>query len=228
MWARTARPVYAQNVAQVLCLDFDDTIVENNISRAVLERFADPAWQVLADAFRRAELSVEEYNTQAMDLVAAEEDEIVAFARSVAVPRPGLVDLVRWAESRDWLPIVVSNSLDILVGPILDDLGLGHLGRHVGRARKRYRWRVRYLSPRGIELAAGFKLSYVKAFQSAGDFVAYAGDGASDVEAATIADAVFARSTLLERLEGRRPRVYPFESFFDVLATMRTEAEGWL
>lgn len=216
------------SVARVLCLDFDDTILENNLSRAVLERFADPSWRAFEQRFRKGNLSVEEYNTAAMDLVEADEAAIIAFARESAKPRAGLVDLVLWAEVNDWQPIVVSNSLDILVAPVLVDLGLERLARHTGRASKHYRWRVRYLSPRGIEVAAGFKLAYVNAFRSAGDFVVYAGDGASDVDAATVADAVFARSTLLERLRGHRERLHPFETFFDVLATMQTSAQGWL
>jgi 2-hydroxy-3-keto-5-methylthiopentenyl-1-phosphate phosphatase len=57
--------------------------------------------------------------------------------------------------------------------------------------------------------------------------VAYAGDGASDVEPASIAGAVFARSTLLDRLRGRREHVFPFETFHDVVSVLEREARGW-
>ena len=66
------------------------------------------------------------------------------------------------------------------------------------------------------------------AFQNSGDFVAYVGDGASDVPAAKLAQAVFARSTLLERLQGVHSRVRPFETFDDVTRCLRRNRKaGW-
>ena len=86
---------------------------------------------------------------------------------------------------------------------------------------------MRYLSPRGIEVSDGFKLSYDRAFRDAGDLVAYGGDGASDVAAARLAYAVFARSTLRDDLRDEHPRVYPFETFHDVIAVLEREGPAW-
>jgi 2-hydroxy-3-keto-5-methylthiopentenyl-1-phosphate phosphatase len=212
-------------MARVLCHDFDDTLVVNNVTREILERFAGPGWAELAAAYAREELTVEEYNARSMELVEAEPEEIVELARSIARPRAGLHELVGWAGWHEWQVAIVSNSIDIVVSAVLADLGLERLPRHAGRARKQYRWRVRYFSPRGIEIAARFKLSYVRAYQAAGDFVAFAGDGASDLEAGAVADIVFARSTLLERLSGTREHVYPFETFQDVIAILEQEPD---
>jgi 2-hydroxy-3-keto-5-methylthiopentenyl-1-phosphate phosphatase len=214
-------------VARVLAIDFDDTLVVNNVCRAVLERFAAPGWGDFEREYRAGSCTVEEYNAAAIDLVEATPGEIAEFAVATAVARPGLLRMLGSAEANGWTPVVVSNGFDVYVDPVLASLGLKTLLRQCGRANRGYRWRVRYLSPRGIELREGFKLAWVRGFQAAGDFVAYAGDGASDVEAATAADAVFARSTLLERLQGTRERLFEFEDFDAVRAVLEGAGRDW-
>jgi 2-hydroxy-3-keto-5-methylthiopentenyl-1-phosphate phosphatase len=79
-----------------------------------------------------------------------------------------------------------------------------------------------------VELESGFKLSYAGTFKNAGDFVVYVGDGRSDVEAAQLEPVVFARDTLWAELKDEHPRIYPFETFHDVIAVLNREADGWL
>ena len=215
-------------MAAILCLDFDYTIVLDNTSRQVFEQFAAAGWPDLEAAYQRGEMTVEQYNAAAFATVEATAEEIVAFVRSVARPRPGLRELNAWAARNGWLVSVVSNGLDLCVDPVLDDLGLDRVARHCGRTSRGYRWRVAYFSPRGVELQQGFKLAYASAYRQGGDFVAYVGDGASDVAAARLAGAVFARDTLWRELRDEHHRIYPFESFDEVTAILEREASGWL
>lgn len=215
-------------MANILCLDFDDTIVLDNTARQIFERFASPGWELLGERKSRGELTVEQYNAAALDLVEATREELVEFVNAVARPREGISELLDWAHWNGWMAAVVSNGFDFYVDAVLDRLGLDRVPRHAGRTSREYRWRVRYYSPRGVVLEDGFKLSYAAAFRRAGDFVAYVGDGESDVEAATLASAVFARSTLLERLDGRHERLYAFDSFHDVRDVLEREGESWL
>jgi HAD superfamily phosphoserine phosphatase-like hydrolase len=215
-------------VANILCFDFDDTIVLDNTTRQVFGRFAPPTWRDLEARYHAGKCSVEQFNAAALDLVEAPREEIEQYVRKVARPRPGLLELCDWAHWHDWLTVVVSSGFDLYINPILDDLGLDRIARHAGRAHRGYRWRVTYYSPRGIELQEGFKLSYAHAFKQSGDFVAYLGDGASDVAAASISPVVFARSTLLERLSGRHERLFAFDTFHDVTGILEREAAGWL
>jgi 2-hydroxy-3-keto-5-methylthiopentenyl-1-phosphate phosphatase len=215
-------------VAKLLCIDFDDTIVLDNTMRQIMERFGRPEWHDIGARYDRQELTLEQANSACLDLVEAGSDEIRAYVREVARPREGVRELGDWAHWNGWLIAVVSNGFDLYVDPVLDDLGLDRVARHVGRARREYRWRVRYYSPRGIELQSGFKLSYAAAFRDAGDFIVYVGDGTSDVEAARLAPVVFARETLWERLKDEHPHIYAFETFHDVIAVLEREADGWL
>ncbi len=217
-----------RSVANIICLDFDDTIVLDNTARQIHERFAAPGWLALGERKARGELTVEQYNAATLDLVEATREEMMEFVVSVARPRAGFGELLDWAHWNGWMAAVVSNGYDFYVDAVLDHLGFDRIARHAGRTSKDYRWRVRYYSPRGVVLEDGFKVSYVAAFRAAGDFVVYVGDGESDVEAAKLAPVVFGRSTLLERLDGRHERLYAFETFGDVRNVLEREGTGWL
>lgn len=213
----------------ILCIDFDDTVVMGNVMREVLGRFAGPGWRDLEASYHRGEMTVEQFNARAFELIGSTTaGEIAEFVRTVAVPRPGFAELYDWAHWHGWQVAIVSNGLDLYIDPVLRDLGLERVVRHAGRARYIYKWQVRYLSPRGIEIEDGFKVSYVSAFRAAGDFVVYAGDGASDVEAANLSDVAFARSTLWDQLGDSHRSIFPFETFDDVRVVLEREAEGWL
>ena len=216
-------------MANIICLDFDDTIVLDNTAHQVFERFADPAWPAFEAKYQAGQLSVEQYNAAALDLVdtAVSDAELRAFVRQVARPRPGLGALVDWAHWNEWPVVVVSNGFDFYVDTVIAGLGLDRIAAHAGRTRNEYRWRVRYLSPRGIELQDGFKLSYARAFKDNGDFVVYVGDGASDVPAARLAGAVFARSTLWETLKDEHACIYAFETLDDIVAVLDRDSAGW-
>lgn len=215
-------------MASIICLDFDDTIVLENTARLLFERFAAPSWREFESEYHAGRLTVEQYNAAAFATIEASREEMTAFVSASVTVRPGFLELVDWATWHDWLPIVVSNGFDLYVDTVLDGLGLDRVARHAGRTRREYRWQALYYSPRGIVLEDAFKLSYAAAFRSAGDFVAYVGDGASDVEAARLAPAVFARDTLLRRLAGAHPRLFPFETFHDIIAVLDRESEAWL
>ena len=217
-----------RSMANIICLDFDDTIVLDNTARQIFERFAAPGWVELSERKARGELTVEQYNAAALDLVEATREEMMEFVVSVARPRAGFAELLDWAHWNGWMAVVVSNGYDFYVDAVLDHLGFDRVARHAGRTSKDYRWRVRYYSPRGVVLEDGFKVSYAAAFRAAGDFVVYVGDGESDVEAAKLAPVVFAQSTLLERLDGRHERLYAFETFDDVRKVLEREGAEWL
>lgn len=214
-------------MANILCLDFDDTIVLENTARLVFEKFAAPTWRDFEASYHAGRLSVEQFNAAALGTVEASADELKEFSASAVTPRAGLLELLDWAHWNDWLVTVISNGFDFYVDALLDGIGADRVARHAGRTRFDYRWRVTYLSPRGIALEDGFKLSYAAAFQNSGDFVAYVGDGASDVPAARLAQAVFARDTLLSRLTGEHARLRPFETFHEVVEVLERESRLW-
>jgi len=215
-------------VTGILCFDFDDTIILENSTRLLLERFGSGDWQRLEADYHAGKMSVEQFNIASFDLVEATEEQLIDAVRESVHLRDGFVELCDWAHWNGWLPVVISNGYDFCLETVLGPLGLDRVARHAGRTRFNYRWRVRYDSPRGIEIQEGFKVAYAAAFKNAGDCVVYFGDGASDVPAAKMATAVFARDTLLERLAAHYRPVYPFESFRDAIPVLEKEGPGWL
>jgi 2-hydroxy-3-keto-5-methylthiopentenyl-1-phosphate phosphatase len=211
-----------------LCIDFDDTLVEGEIFEAVMDRFGSPTWRELREERRAGRMTVEQLCTAAFGTVEATREELRALALEVARPRPGLLELTDWAHWNGWNVAVVSNGFDVYIDPVLDSLGLDRVSRHCGRTRFAYRWRVSYLTPRGVEVQSGFKVSYAAAFKQAGDFVTWMGDGDGDVAAARASEAVFGRAHLWETLRGEHPRIFPFETFHDVVTVLEREGEGWL
>ena len=196
--------------------------------RLVFERFAAPNWREFEADYHAGRLSVEQFNAAALGTVEATRDELREFSAESVTVRQGFLELLDWAHWNEWVVTVVSNGFDFYVDGVLDAIGADRIARHAGRTRHDYRWRVTYYSPRGVELEEGFKLSYAAAYQNSGDFVAYVGDGASDIQAARLAQAVFARDTLLTRLQDEHPRVRPFETFNQVVAVLEAESAGWL
>ncbi len=212
----------------MLCIDFDGTIVERDISSQLLERYGKPGWQEFRQEYLAGRMTVEQYSQAAIDLLEGSAEEIAAYAVEIAEPRDGFLELLDFAQWFDWIPVVLSSGWDLYIDPILDKIGADRVTRHTGRARFAYRWRVRYLSPRGIELADSFKLSYVASYIEQGDFVTYVGDGPSDIAPAKMAHAVFGRGALLEALEGTHDRVFPYETFHDIVSILHRDGDAWL
>jgi len=217
---------YRGFVPGTICIDFDDTIVTRDIAGQILERFAGAGWPELRDRRRAGELTLEQYSAAALDLVEATEEQLVAFALEAAEPRPGLPELLDWAHWNGWHAAIVSNGWDLYIDPILRRMGVDQLARHCGRARFVYRWQLRYLSPRGIEVNDAFKLGYAAEFKALGDRLVWVGDGPSDIAPAQASDMVFARDTLWETMRGGE-HVHAFEDFGDVVAVLEREQSEW-
>ncbi|MGE5594462.1 MAG: hypothetical protein ACM3S1_00340, partial [Hyphomicrobiales bacterium] len=56
-------------MAAILCLDFDDTIVLDNTTRQIFERFATGDWREAHEAYHRGEMSVEQFNAAGLNMV---------------------------------------------------------------------------------------------------------------------------------------------------------------
>jgi HAD superfamily phosphoserine phosphatase-like hydrolase len=189
-----------------LVLDFDDTLLCDSLTNTFFERFCEGPWRERLAEYQRGQLTVEQYNAEALKLVQAEDAEIRAWAQETAVPRDGLAGLAGACAKLGVHCSVVSNSFDILIDPVLQKHGF-RVPRHCGVARHRYVWQVSYTDTAGYPVRGGFKEVWVQAFRRAGDTIIYCGDGASDFVAAEAAHCVFARDSLLEHRRSNQPAV---------------------
>ncbi|MEZ4481611.1 MAG: hypothetical protein R3B97_10740 [Dehalococcoidia bacterium] len=76
-------------MANVICLDFDDTVICNNLTRAVLEAFAAGEWREDEARYERGEISVEQFNMAAFDRIEPDvtREQLESFAATQAQPR---------------------------------------------------------------------------------------------------------------------------------------------
>ena len=146
--------------------------------------------------------------------------------RELARLRPGLDELLGWAQWHGWLPIVVSTAPDVCVETALEDARFDRVTRHCARTRQVYRWRLTYASPRGVELEEGFLLSYAAALRDTGDLVLYVGEQTGGEQAARIAYASCTSGPLRAAL-GKGERAYTCETLDDVRELLEREGEAW-
>jgi len=189
----------------------------------VLARFAGGDMERLREMRARGEMTVEQFNAAALRTVEATREELSAFVASLASAREGFAGVVDRARWSGWAPIVVSTAFDFAVAAVLDGQGLDRLARHTGRTSREYRWRVRYLSPRGVDLEDGFVLSYLAALCAAGDTVVYVGSDGETAAAAKLASMVIAGVELFARLDGVHGRLHRFEGFEAAWRTIERE-----
>jgi len=189
----------------------------------VLARFAGGDMERLREMRARGEMTVEQFNAAALRTVEATREDLSAFVASLASAREGFAGVVDRARWSGWAPIVVSTAFDFAVAAVLDGQGLDRLARHTGRTSREYRWRVRYLSPRGVDLEDGFVLSYLAALCAAGDTVVYVGSDGETAAAAKLASMVIAGVELFARLDGVHGRLHRFEGFEAAWRTIERE-----
>lgn len=206
-------------MASVLWLDFEGVVVEAGLTDAIIAEFGESAATAGADGSERSLAA-------AFAAFEAPREEVESRVRDLARLRPGVEELVGWAQWHGWLPIVISTAPDVCVETVLEDPGFDRVTRHCGRTRQVYRWRLTYASPRGVELEEGFLLSYAAALRDAGDLVVYVGEQAGGEQAAGMAFASCTGGQLREAL-GEGERTHGFAGLDEVREVLEQEGEAW-
>lgn len=204
---------------KILC-DFDGTIVANDVTDFLLERFADPSWRDLERDWEQGRIGARECMQGQVALLQAAPaalDEAVA-AMAVDPGFPGFVALAR----RLALPLtVVSDGLDRIIRDVLRRTKLGGIDamssrlEHLGDGL----WRLDFpYADRDCTSAAC--TCKCKVARRDGLRTLLIGDGRSDFCVADTADFVFAKHKLLGYC---RERGIPHAAFQDF-----TEAQSLL
>lgn len=197
--------------------DFDGTIVPLNCVNLLFEYFGAPECVEISERWDRGEISQKEEYALGFATVHATRQEMEALLDTVPLdPRfPHFVELCR----RRGAPLaIVSDGLQWYIERILANHGV--------QGVPIYACDIRFLNP-GYEfvyphfdpaapLRGVSKRRIVQTYQQRGYRVAFIGDGNNDIDAAEVADLVFARASLLERARRANIPAIPFENFDDV------------
>lgn len=202
--------------------DFDGTIITNNLSLLLRERFAIGDWQKIESDYLRGQLTVEVSNMRQYALIKESRGKLEEFARQNVEVRPGFLEFAELCrEAGDGL-VIVSSGLDFYIEAALDEIGASDLELHCARtAFGEDGIVVSYLDPEGSIIEEGFKKKWLARLEGQSDSVTYIGDGLSDLEAACAAAHVFATGHLHTLLSAASVAHHTFSDFHDILRQMR-------
>lgn len=194
--------------------DFDDTAAEQNVAELLLERFGHDSWRDVRNRFREGQLTLKEYQEITFRHISADRASMRDYVMEKANFRPYFHELCGFCQQRDIPLAIVSQGLDFYIQALLDKEGLSHVPVYAVNtvfSAERLSYIYNFPYP-GREDLGNSKGVLVDRFRNQGNYVFYAGDGASDLEAAERADVVFAHRTLAQQC---RERQIPFQDFDD-------------
>ena len=176
--------------------DFDGTIIKNNLSVLLRQRYAGGDWHKIESDYFNGYLTVEQSNKLQFALIKEPKEKLQEFACQHIEIRQGFVEFVTYC---------LENSIEFVIVSFFSDNGII----------------VSYTDPGGRIINEGFKRKYLASLKKRGENVIYVGDGLSDLEAARGADYIFATAQLLKLLSTESIPCHNFSDFYDILHQVR-------
>lgn len=197
-------------------VDFDGTVTLDDLTNAILDRFARPSWRAIEAEWEAGLIGSQECMARQVALIRAGTDELDALVAAAPVD-PHFGRFVAACRQRGVPVSIVSDGLDRVVGSVLRRIGLHDLPVHanhlafVGDGR----WHLIFPYARdGCRARMGTcKCAAVPTSRRTATILI--GDGRSDLCAAASADHVFAKKQLLALCLERTIAHRPFTTFED-------------
>jgi 2,3-diketo-5-methylthio-1-phosphopentane phosphatase len=203
-----------------VCVDFDGTITLQDSTKALLERFAGPAWRAVEDEWEAGLIGSAECLARQIDLLRLTPDEYDCFAHSIEIDL-GFVDYVAFCRHHAVPVTVVSDGLDRTIAGVLARAGLD-LKFSANRLEWRGgdRWSISFPGTKeGCgAFCANCKCEFVDS--GAGKVSILIGDGRSDFCIARRSDLVLAKTSLLDYCREKKLRHIEFSDFADATARL--------
>ncbi len=203
--------------------DFDDTAALQNVAELLLNRFGAPDWMDVRQRFRDGHINLKEYQEITFRDIQADRATMQAYVKEHANLRPYFRELWAFCQANDFPMAVVSQGLDFYIQALLDREGVGRVPIYAVNTEFQngeisYQYEHNYP---GKETDGNSKGFVVKSFQQLGCHVFFAGDGRSDLEAAQVADVVFAHSTLARFCDDEGIPYNNFQDFGEMLVLVQ-------
>jgi 2-hydroxy-3-keto-5-methylthiopentenyl-1-phosphate phosphatase len=205
-------------------IDFDGTLATRDTVDGLLEKFADPEWQVIEQQWLDSEITAVECMRQQIRLIKADAVSLNNFICSIPLD-PYFLPFYRHVSTRAKVAIV-SDGLDYAVHVATrhaDFPPIQVYANHLHFEPDGFAISYPHLNPQcqagnGVcKCAVARTLSNVHSGP-----VVLVGDGKSDACLAHTADVVFAKGSLIEHCEREGIAYIPFLDFSDVLAVVQT------
>ena len=202
----------------IVC-DFDGTITRTDVIDTILQRFADPSWEVIEDQWLQGEIGSRECLSRQLSLVKASPAELLGYFDSVEID-PDFPDFVDHVISLGASIEVVSDGIEQGIARILARNYVRLLPILANRLRQvdQNSWRIDFpYSSDACRAASGN--CKCKSTPNA-KRVLVIGDGQSDMCVASSADFVFAKDRLADYCERNGIPYARFDNFAELPALL--------
>lgn len=205
--------------------DFDGTVSLLDVTDVLLERFADPAWRQVEEAWVQGAIGSEECLRRQIALLRATPAELQALIDAVPLD-PGFAAFYRFTRRQGWPFYILSDGFDYVIRRVLRRAGAnGELrnGQHLFSSSLRETengWEAGF-PHRRLGCAHGCatcKAAIIRQVRGARRPVVFVGDGLSDRFGVEEAEIIFAKRRLADYCRARGLAFTPFETFADVQA----------
>lgn len=220
--SETANPKKPGSGSAVLT-DFDDTAAAQNVAELLLDRFGHPSWHDVRQRFRDGQMSLKEYQEITFRDIEASPPAMRQYVKENASFRPHFKELWTYCQEQNIPMAIVSQGLDFYIEALLEKEGLTGMPVYAVNTRftpQGITYQYNYTQP-GKEELGNSKGLVVDRFRDQGRHIFFAGDGASDFEAAERADTVFAHRTLAKQCTEHNIPYQEFTDFGDMYRAVR-------
>tara|TARA_Y100000588_G_C14012366_1_gene820558 strand:+ start:213 stop:860 length:648 start_codon:yes stop_codon:yes gene_type:complete len=203
-------------------IDFDGTIIAQDINKAIQEKIPQHIMHPLLQKYNSGSITVEELNISAFQNCGLSLLDFHDVMNRDFIFREGFIPALDYFIDSSVDVSVVSYGFDFYVNEILQVRHDLELNVYCGNTLETpFGFDVEYRNAFGVVCTDGFKSSFVRKKQQQGYQVVYIGDGRSDYEAAISSDIVFARARLKELMIKKSKKFIDFVDFNSVISFMR-------
>jgi len=205
-----------------LFFDFDNTLTAGDVLDELIEAYSpNDAWRVWERAWAYGELSARDCLRLQVENMRVSRERLFAHLASVRID-PAFAEIVDWARGHRIPVSIVSDSFLPLIRHVLHMHGIEGVpiyANDLAFAGNRLMPLFPFYDP-AFPRSANAKANHLGACR--GRHIVFAGDGHSDLDAALVADVVFAKSTLARELAARAVAFHPFHTLEPVLGFLET------
>ena len=202
----------------IVC-DFDGTITRTDVIDNILQRFADPCWEVIETQWLNGEIGSRECLSRQLSLVKASPAELLDYFDSVEID-PDFPDFVDHVIGLGATLEVVSDGIEQGIARILSRNYVTLLPILANRLRQvdQNSWRIDF--PHSSDVCRAASGNCKCKSTPHGKRVLVIGDGRSDMCVAASADFVFAKDSLAEHCERNGIPYARFDRFAELPALL--------
>ncbi|MDQ0416834.1 2-hydroxy-3-keto-5-methylthiopentenyl-1-phosphate phosphatase [Croceifilum oryzae] len=211
----------------VIFCDFDGTVTVSDNIIAIMKQFAPKEWIVIKDDILAQRISIRHGVAQLFRLLpSSQKEEIIEYILQKMRIRKGFKEFVSWTEEKGIPFWIVSGGIDFFVYPTLEGVVKPEkiYCNHSDFTGERIEIIWPYTCDHLCQNDCGCcKVTILRQFDSTQIHRIVIGDSITDLQAAKMADQVFARDFLIEKCEEQKIPYFPFETFHDIRFVLEQE-----